>query len=384
MAKLDLIVQALSDKSHEDAIVSALNLPGIKNILMSVAFVRTAGLKLFEAGLVKNADKVKIFLGIRNDITSYQAVCQLLEWGVEVYAVDTGARHVIFHPKLYLVSNDISATLILGSANMTTGGMQRNIEASYVVALTHTDKSDKKILKEVVDLFGNLSTRFPRHVFKVNDFGHANEIFKSGRLVDESIQIARPPGGHLDKDGKRDDLGLMPLHKVKKAAKTGKPGLPALAPPLAGPVATLHTFYEVWRSKELTERDLNIPKGKQTNKTGSIGLDKGMMEAGDHRHYFRDDVFGLLPWAPGPKNIHIVRATAWFGFVIKGVAYGDFSLQLSHNTRTDTKTYKQKNSMTSLHWGPIKSVVARKDLLGRTLTLSRNGTIPPRFLIEID
>lgn len=384
MAKLDLIVQALSAKTHEDALELALNLPKITRILMSVAFVRTAGLKLIEGGLTRNANKAQMFLGIRNDITSYQAVCQLLAWGIDVYAVDTGARHVIFHPKLYLASNDVKATLIVGSANMTTGGMRRNIEASYVVGLILADEEDLKIFHEVTNLFSNLTTRFPKHVFKIADSAHAGELLKSGRLADESVRITRAPGSHIGKGVDRDDLRVMPLYSVGKIAKKGTVDSRSFAPPPAAAVAALDSFYEVWRSKALAERDLNIPKGKTTNNTGSIGLDKGMMEVGDHRHYFRDAVFAALPWASGPKNKHIVRSESVFTLVVKGVAYGKFQLKLSHNTRTDTRTYEQNNSMTSLHWGPVKSLIAREDLLGRTLTLSRRDTTPPQYLIEID
>jgi HKD family nuclease len=49
--------------------------------------------------------------------------------GVNVYTVDTGSRAVIFHPKLYLVRGEKVARLVIGSANLTLGGLNNNVEA---------------------------------------------------------------------------------------------------------------------------------------------------------------------------------------------------------------------------------------------------------------
>jgi len=50
----------------------------------------------------------------------------------------------------------------------------------------------------------------------------------------------------------------------------------------------------IWESGKLTERDLNIPKGSNTNPTGSMLFKKGKTEDIDQRHYFRDTVFSAL------------------------------------------------------------------------------------------
>ncbi|MCC6148842.1 MAG: hypothetical protein IT461_01210 [Planctomycetes bacterium] len=113
---------------------------------------------------------------------------------------------------------------------------------------------------------------------------------------------------------------------------------------------------------------------------------KGAIEGIDQRHFFRVEIFGDLEWSrdanPGKK--HYERATANFQIVVKGIDYGVYPLKLSHNTKTDTTTYIQKNSMTSVHWGEASSVVVRPDLLGRIMYLYRRETNPPTFMVEID
>jgi hypothetical protein len=70
--------------------------------------------------------------------------------------------------------------------------------------------------------------------------------------------------------------------------------------------------------------------------------------------------------------------------VVKGINCGKFNLKLSHNTRTNTATYKQKNAMTQVHWTDAHDVIAKRDLLSRTMSLYRKEGTPPEFLIDID
>lgn len=113
---------------------------------------------------------------------------------------------------------------------------------------------------------------------------------------------------------------------------------------------------------------------------------KGQTDDIDQRHYFREEVFADLDWSHdlAPGKTHLERATARFRIVIKDVNYGVFSMSLTHDSRTDSATYRQNNSVTQLHWGEVKSLVARDDLLGRTMYLYRDAERPGQFVLEID
>ena len=108
---------------------------------------------------------------------------------------------------------------------------------------------------------------------------------------------------------------------------------------------------------------------------------KGAMDDIDQRHYFRDEVFDHLDWRPDPGISHYERATARFQIIIAGVDYGTFELPLSHNTRTDSEAYMQKNSMTQLHWRDARPLVAHENLLDRTMYLYKTDR---QFILEID
>ena len=373
-----------------------LALPNPTEVLVSVAFVREPGLDAVEAAIMPVAAKAKFFIGIRNDITSIQAVKRLLSMKVTLYAVDTGSRNILFHPKLYMAANASKASVIIGSANLTFGGLHNNIEVSTRMNLDFSNAADKKFRDNVTDTFAAMLKNHPRHVFLIKDNKHAEELFDSGRLADEDL-ISAPSTASSVKKGERDDLPRMKLTHVAqrrikapviKAVQATRPKKPAKAAPAAAVPSASVVRYLVWESKPLMERDLNIPTGINTAATGSMGLKKGALDDDniDHRHYFRDEVFADLKWTndPSPAKAHIERAHANFELVVKNLNYGIFNLLLSNNTNLKSRSYLQGNFMTQIHWGEAKKYIAKADLLGRILYLYRKDTTPPEFTIEID
>lgn len=389
MAKLDFILQAVTTAKHADFIKSLLNIPNPKKVIVSVAFVRSTGLDVLEETIKNLPTKAEFFVGIRNDITSVQAIKRLLAMKVKLYAVDTGSRKRIFHPKLYFASSAKEASLVIGSANLTFNGLNNNIEASTYIRLSLADVEDKKFADETVKTFAEMAAKHTKHVFLIKNDKHAEELFNAGRLVDEGVVIA-PSTSSRVKTGERDDLPPMKLNQVARPRvktnpklatppKVATKKLKAKTPPPAGGVK-----YLVWESKALKERDLNVPTGTKTAPTGSMGCKKGAFENIDQRHYFRDEVFAELAWIADNPPSKWERSQAKFELVIKNLNYGVFNLKLSHNTDKNSASYKQNNFMTQIHWGDAKAYIAQRDLLGRTLYLYRKDTNPPEFMIEID
>jgi HKD family nuclease len=396
MAKIDFLLQAVTTEFHASALRKLLSRPDLKRFVASVAYVRLDGVNAVANELKTVAKVAKFFVGIRNDITSVQALRRLLELGVTVYAVDTASRSKIFHPKVFLAKGKAEASAIIGSANMTFSGLHNNIEAGAILALSLANTDDKAFLDSSLKIFDELPTRFPDHVFEVKNAAAVEKLFDDGRLVDEDIVVAPAVTSSVRK-GERDKLTSMKLvHHAsperKRRAVKAKPAVAAVTPtpaapaptPAPAPVVQVPEFVLTWESRKLTERDLNIPSGKQTHATGSMLWKKGAAKDIDQRHFFRVEAFAGLDWHTDRTLPHYERADASFQIVVKGLNYGSFKLELSHNTKTNTKTYKQKNSMTSLHWGPALKFVAKRDLLARIMSLYRKEGNPPEFLIEID
>ena len=387
MAETQFILQAVTTASHARAIRTILRLPGPTQVLVSVGYVREAGLDAVEKAIKPLVAKTTFFVGIRNDITSIQAIKRLLAMRVKVYAVDTGSRRRIFHPKLYFAANAKQAGVIIGSANLTLGGLHNNIEASTYMKLDLSDGNDKTFAARAVGAFVEMLKKHPKHVFLIKNKKHATKLFESGRLADEEEIPAPSTISHVKK-GARDNLRpmkLTPAVRPRFRPTTSRPDTRATGPvPQRAKSAPTPFKHLIWESRSLTERDLNIPAGRRTNPTGSMGLKKGSFTEIDQRHYFRNQVFADLEWTRDDPPSKWERGHAKFELVIKNINYGVFDLKLSHNTNRRSRSYRQRNFMTQLHWGEVKKYIAKRDLLGRILYLYRKDKVPPEFMIEID
>lgn len=396
-----ILFQGATPETHLAAVRHVLAIPNPQTVIFSTAFMNRGGLLQIRESLEPVAAVTTIIAGIRNGITSAQGLLAALEFGCTALAVDTGSRNVIFHPKIYFARNATAARLVLGSANLTIGGLNSNIEASVTMTLDLGVKDDADFVADIQAKIAGMQADYPKHVFNVPDAAAVALLLEAGRVVDESIVAAPTPGGS---SGNRD-LDTIPKMKLKTppikrptmppvaAAPAAVAPAPAPAAPAAAPATALvpaapvrDRLSLVWESRPLTRRYLTIPTGANTNPTGSMLFTKGAMDDIDQRHYFRDEVFNGLDWhhdtAPGKE--HMERAEAQFRLIIRDVDYRVFTLRLSHNTRTDTAAYEQSNSMTQLHWGEARPLVASEDLLDRTMYLYRDETDLDLFVLEID
>lgn len=400
MAQKEFILQGFTTRTHADAVRQLFGIPGINRVVLSVAFVSEGGVQQIEDQLKAHAPHVTVLAGIRNDITSHQGLVRLHGIiGSKLYTVDTGSRNVLFHPKLYLVCGAARARLVVGSANLTLGGLNNNIEAGMMLDFDLADATDKAVVDGIESQLAALPRDYPSHVVKVGAAAELDEMLANGRLVDE---MAAPPprpttsagaAGGAGDTVPRIKLKVIPLRrpltraratpKKAKASKSASPARPGVSAPAPAPAMVGVEFELVWESKPLTRRDLTIPNAAGTHATGSVNLDKGLLpDAVDHRHYFRDDVFPNLAWTTRSKTVD--EAFAKFQLVLKGISYGEFDLAIRHTTSTTSEAYKQRNAMTRLSWGPTREYIAKPDLIGRTLALYRDKVDQTRFVLEID
>lgn len=401
MASKQFILQGFTPKSHRKAIADLFETDNIRRVIVSVAFVNSGGVKLLEAEFKKHSAKTTAFIGIRNDITSLQAAKRLLGLGITLYVVDTGSRRVIYHPKIYLVRGKEKTKLIIGSANLTPGGLNNNIEASVLAECNMTDAADRLLVESIEKGLDEQPAEHPKNVLKITTAAQLDELHGKGLLVDEATAAAPKPAtsgsSPADDSVPRIKLKVLPIRVSLTAAKQAaaksvptkktpaKKAAASKAAAASSPAVTGVAFERVWESKELTRRDLDVPiAGRNTNRTGSINLDKGLLDDDtDHRHYFRDQVFNALKWSPS-KSPQVEETYAKFQLVVKGVSYGEFDLRIGHSTNSTSVTYRQRNAMTRLSWGPMRDYIARPDFIGRSLTLYRDMADPKRFVLEID
>ena len=131
----------------------------------AIAFVKRSGTRHIEGGLAsftRNHD-VEIIAGIDHRGTSYEGLESLL------HAVSPSGRVVIFHnptfrtfhPKIYLFKSSVAADMVVGSGNLTGGGLFANYEAGIRLRLNLANPDEAAILMEVeraLDRWSDLSS----------------------------------------------------------------------------------------------------------------------------------------------------------------------------------------------------------------------------------
>ena len=299
-----ILLQGITAANHESAIMRVLALPNPERTTIGVAFLNARGLQVIGHALARVAPKTTIFVGIRNGITSAQGLADLLHLKCSIYAVDSGSRSRLFHPKIYASRNAGEARVVIGSANLTGGGLASNVEASLCLTLPLRQENNAAMVADLENNLYGMIERFPGHVFPITDELTIQQLLDSGRVVDEEAPAAPSPAGHSRSDQVATP-GPMPLN-------TTYVPLPTLRRPALRPVTAESSGRPilVWQSGPLTRRALTIPERATTNPTGSMLFTKGVMDDIDQRHYFRDDVFGGLNWQPDPRVTHYERTTA--------------------------------------------------------------------------
>jgi HKD family nuclease len=398
MAKKEFILQGFTKRTHLAAIGELFDVDDVERVILSVAFVSENGVEQIEHQLKAHGKHLHVFAGIRNDITSHQGLARLHAIaGSKLYTVDTGSRNILFHPKLYLVRGKTRARAVIGSANLTLGGLNNNIEAGMIIDFDLANNADNAVVEKIESDFAALPADHPVNVVQVSAIAVLDAMLASGRIVDELAVPPPRPTTSASASGPSDTiprikLKVRPLHprqphgakksKPAKAASPAKAGTPALK---AAP-ATVGVEYEImWQSKELEERDLQIPTGTNTHATGSMSLDQGLLDnAIDFQRYFRDNVFYALDWNISPRYKSTEEGKAIFRITISGINYGEFTMTVKHSIGKSLVGITQRNALSGLRWGVVKPIIARKELLKRTATIYRDKADPTRFLLDID
>jgi hypothetical protein len=392
------LLQAVNNEDHLAPAREVFGLAGLQSAAISTAFMTAAGLSLLEGVLQPIAARTRIFVGIRNGVTTVQGIQKALEIGCETFMVDTGTRQRIFHPKLYFARSAARARLLLGSANLTMGGMRTNIEAS--VLQDFDPVADAAFLHDLEGKLAAMIADYPEHVFRAVDADQLAGLMQSGRLLDERKARPTEPAGS-SANRALDTLSRMALRTAPIAVpKAAPPPMPVPPPaavpapgPIAGPAAPVPAMAAqqpteeavlLWTSKPLKRAHINLPNNAGTNAKGALSLTAGLYEDVNPRVYFRQSAFAGLNWGVDAHLPYKERTHADFRVVVKGINYGVHSLRISHDTRTNTPNFLQNNYTTSLHWGDTARFVAHEDILGRTLRIYRESDNPLRFLLDID
>jgi HKD family nuclease len=142
---------------------------------IAVAFVSTGGISLLEQGLqdcIKRNCYIEFILGIDLYVTDSKALQNLYQLSkanqnVKLYCYrgpnSEGNSEAIYHPKLYIADQTSVVITIIGSSNLTEGGLRSNVEFNVLIE----SESDSDIVSNIHELY--LRIKFSNRCFKPDD-----------------------------------------------------------------------------------------------------------------------------------------------------------------------------------------------------------------------
>ena len=158
----------------------------------AVAFAKRSGTKHIAPSLGDFAkeNQVEIIVGIDHRGTSFEGLSDLIE------AVAPHGRVIVFHnrlpytfhPKIYLFKSDTAAEVILGSGNLTEGGLFTNYEAALRLSFDLTDSIEADGLRAIEDVLDTWADP-ARGTAQVLDETLLNRLVGLGLVPKEALAV---------------------------------------------------------------------------------------------------------------------------------------------------------------------------------------------------
>ncbi len=155
---------------------------------VAVAYSRNSGISRIYRELSNfsnNGGKTSVIAGIDQSNTSYQALVNLKTFAKENLFVHHDKNFdITFHPKVYMFGNKKIEKIIIGSSNLTAGGLFLNYEANIGVTF---DNSETSITfeRQVSDYWESLLN--DQNTIKC-ELTLLEKLLQSGSVVDEQKQ----------------------------------------------------------------------------------------------------------------------------------------------------------------------------------------------------
>jgi hypothetical protein len=355
--------------------------PGFTSLTIVVAWARFGGLRRFKPdfrAFRRRGGVIRMILGIDEGIATVPGLTLAAELADEVFVFhDRGAR--TFHPKVYLGEGPAKAVLLVGSSNMTAGGLYSNYEASLEAEFALPEEEAEPALSEarefVAKLLGDDELCLPLDAVLLQRLIDSPRYAISAR--EGRASGSRPAGidaKDVDERGETGQAGeeifgksrhrKAAVRKLPKQAGTELNRIePAAPPPPATPVPAA-----TW-TKVLSASDAQHPPSSGSNPLGNVRLTQAGHRI-DWLVWFRRDLFGPAKWTLGKDSRGNSTETAMvpFAVTIAGKSHGAIELQVDHAPHRESA---QHNHATVLHWDTLGPVLRATDYSGHVLTLQR-------------
>lgn len=198
------VVNQPYDDQLGDLLLRELASGRYRTLTIAVAFAKLSGVLRIKPGLDdfrKTGGRVVAFVGIDAGGTSSEALFALLRLCDDLYVVHTESASQTFHPKIYDLKGDTEAWLVVGSNNLTGGGLWTNFESFSIASYSLLAPEAVGMRGSLDDYFSRLADDTSRESMRVNSEDDIRVLATEGYVEKEIAQrilysraITRDPG----------------------------------------------------------------------------------------------------------------------------------------------------------------------------------------------
>ncbi|MCM2291436.1 phospholipase D family protein [Allorhizobium sp. BGMRC 0089] len=162
---------------------------------IAVAFAKNSGILRIKDCLQRFRDRggiVNVFVGVDLGGTSYEALTALLRYADSLSVVHT-EKGQTFHVKIYQFLGADKGLVVVGSHNLTGGGLWTNFESSAFIQWDKSNADKAELEKRLSDYIGELNS-LGDSIMPINTQDDIDKLLENGYVakeVSEQIRVAK-------------------------------------------------------------------------------------------------------------------------------------------------------------------------------------------------
>lgn len=157
-----------------------------------VAFAKNSGVLRLKDSLEsfrKRGGTVNVYVGVDLGGTSYEALSALLIHTDSLNIVHS-EKGQTFHAKIYQFLGAKKSLVVVGSHNLTGGGLWSNFESSVIIAVDNSHSNNSPILNGVVEYVGNLNS-LKESRMSISSQDDIDKLLDNGYVFKEAVEQVR-------------------------------------------------------------------------------------------------------------------------------------------------------------------------------------------------
>lgn len=227
-----------------------------------VAFAKNSGVLRIKNSLNKFRKRggvVNAYVGVDLGGTSYEALTSLLLYtdSLNIVHSETGQT---FHPKIYQFLGNNNGVIVIGSHNLTGGGLWTNFESSLIIPFENSTPNGTQLLNGINDYIRNLTELKQSFMSEISQ-SDVDNLLQYGYILNEVSQQVRQEESNKHKSPYKGLFGNGIPVKLPSVtvSKTNNVGPVPKTPQLITSITRSNEGQTIWfETKRMTGGSRNI------------------------------------------------------------------------------------------------------------------------------